>query len=264
MSTQTSTIHPSAVIHPDAVLGDGVTVGPYAVIESQVRIGNGTEIGSHVFVGQYTDIGSRCKIHTGAIVGSEPQHKDYKGERSYARIGDRVVIREYATINRATVLDGVTRIGDDCLLMAFIHVAHDCILGNGVILSNLATLAGHIELGDFSVVGGQSAIHQWTKIGEGVMVGGTSGVAVHVPPFVTIMGYAPAKIIRVNRRGLENRNIPVEIIAQIEDCYRILRRVNPKPAAIAEIESSVPDSPAREKILRFLKENSPIAHFATR
>lgn len=261
VSTGTVAIHPSAVVHPDAVLGEGVSIGPHSIVERDVRIGPGTEIGGNVFVGQFTEVGSRCKVYHGAIVGSPPQHREYKGERSYARIGDGVVIREYATINRAAVPEATTVVGDDCLLMAFIHVAHDCVLGRGVVLSNLATLAGHIEVGDFAVIGGLCAVHQWLKIGEMVMVGGTSGVTAHVPPYVTVMGAPPAKIIKVNRRGLENQKMPAEQVAQVEECYRILRRTNSTTKAVEEMEAQVAPSAARSRIVQFLKDNSPIAHF---
>lgn len=261
MSVETAVIHPSAEVHTGAHLGEGVAVGPHSIIEGDVRIGPFTEIGGNVFVGQYTDIGSRCTIYHGAVVGSPPQHKEYRGERSFARIGDGVVIREYATINRAAVPEAATVVGDDCLLMAFIHVGHDCVLGRGVVLSNLATLAGHVEVGDHTVIGGLCAIHQWIKIGEIAMVGGTSGVTAHVPPYLTVMGAPPAKIIKVNRRGLENQKMPPEAMAQIEDCYRILRRTNSRTKAIEEMEATIAPSSVRSRIVQFLKDNSPIAHF---
>jgi len=254
-------IHPTASIHPSAVIKDGVKVGAHSIVEAEVEIEEGSEIGDHVLIGRWTRIGKACQVFHGAVIGTPPQHLSYAGECSRVELGNQVVLREYVTIHRASQPGGVTSIGDGCYLMAFSHVGHDCRLGRGVILTNLATLAGFVEVGDFAVIGGLAAIHQKLKIGEIAMIGGTSGVTHHIPPYATAMGYPPARILKVNRRGLLNHQVPPEIIQQIEDCYRILRRSLSREKAIEQIRQEIPHSTYVESLVKFIKENEPIARF---
>ncbi len=256
-----SEIHPTSYIHPSAILKEGVKIGAHSVVEAEVEIGQRSEIGDHVLIGPWTRIGQACQISHGAVIGTPPQHLSYAGEPSRVELGNQVVVREYVTIHRGSQAGGVTSIGDECYLMAFSHVGHDCRLGRGVILTNLATLAGFVEVGDYAVIGGLAAIHQKLKIGQMAMIGGTSGVTHHIPPYVTAMGYPPARILKVNRRGLLNHQVPEETIQQIEDCYRILRRSPNREEAIEQIRQEIPPSPYVQNLVKFIQENEPIAHF---
>lgn len=172
MENAASNIHSSAVVHPDAKLGEGVIVGPGAVIGENVVIGDGTKIGANVVVGGWTTIGKNCEIYPGAAVGLEPQDLKFKGEKSFCNIGDGTVIRECVTISRATGEGEETRIGNNCLFQACTHIAHNCLVGNNVIMSNCAGLAGHVVVEDRVVIGGIAGVHQFVKIGRNAMVGG--------------------------------------------------------------------------------------------
>ncbi len=178
-----------AVVHPKAVLEEGVEIGPYSVVGENVRVGPGTRIGPYVLLDGWTTIGSNCQIFAGAVIGTVPQDLKFKGARSFASIGNNNVIREYATINRATDEEGTTLIGDNNLLMAYVHVAHNCKIGNNVIMANVATLAGHVTLEDKAVLGGLSAVHQFVKIGTVSIVGGCSKVVKDVPPYIKADGH---------------------------------------------------------------------------
>ncbi len=171
------TIHPTAIVHPDAALGNDVEVGPYAIIEDKVTIGDRCRIGSHAQILSHTTMGTDNTVFSFASVGGTPQDLKFQGEESYLVIGNNNSIREYVTLHRGTSGGGgFTRIADECLLMAYVHVAHDCKLGNNVILSNAAMLAGHIEIGDYAVIGGMSGVHQFVRIGECAFLGAMSGL----------------------------------------------------------------------------------------
>ena len=169
-------LHSTAIISPGADLAEGVKVGPYSIIGNDVQIGAGTEIGSHVIIKGTTEIGENNRILQFASIGEDPQDKKYAGEKTRLVIGDGNTIREYCTLNRGTAQDiGVTRIGNNNWLMAYVHVAHDCHVGNHVILANNATLGGHVTVGDFAIIGGLAAVHQFARIGAHAMIGGMSG-----------------------------------------------------------------------------------------
>ena len=191
-------IHPTALVDEAAQLGEGVSVGP------GVNIGDGTRIASNVLVERDTTVGADCRISHGAVLGTDPQDLKFEGERTHLEVGDRTVIREYATLNRGTSASGRTVVGSDCLLMAYIHVAHDCEVGNHVILSNAVNMAGHVIIEDWVIVGGLTPIHQFVRIGTHAFVGGGSRIAQDVPPYCRAAGNPP-KLYGLNSVGLERR-----------------------------------------------------------
>lgn len=214
-------VHPTAIVDPAARLATGVRVGPGAMIGPGVRIGAGTEIGSGVLVDQNTTIGEDCRIFHGAVLGTDPQDLKYAGEETWLRIGDRTVVREYATVNRGTSWSGETVVGDDCLLMAYVHVAHDCRLGDHVIVSNATQMAGHVVIGEWGIVSGLCAIHQFVRIGSHAFVGGHSRIPQDVAPYCRVSGNPP-KLYGLNSVGLERRGFDAEARARIKAAYRLL------------------------------------------
>ena len=219
MSTETA-IHPSAVIAPGAELDHGVQVGPYAVVGPQVRIGRDSRIGPHSVVEGRTTIGCENTIFQFASVGAIPQDKKYQGEDSSLTIGDRNTIREFVTLNIGTTGGGmVTRIGNDNLFMVYSHVGHDCQIGNGVILANCATLAGHVILENYVGVGGLAAIHQFTRIGESAYLGGGAMVSLDVPPYCVAQGDR-ARLFGLNLIGLKRRGFGEEQLSALKKAYR--------------------------------------------
>ena len=225
-------IHPSAVVSESARLGENVTIGPYCMIGDEVEIGDGSIIGPHAVIEKWTSLGKECRVYQFALVGAAPQDLKFKGER-------RTTIREGATIHRATGEDNETRIGSDCLLMAYIHVAHNCTLGNHVIMSNLASCAGHAIVEDRVVIGGMAGVHQFVKIGRNAMVGGMSKLVQDVVPYTIVDGH-PAKVVGLNNVGISRAGIPLESRRLIKKAYKILYRSGLSlPEAIAVIEQEV-------------------------
>jgi UDP-N-acetylglucosamine acyltransferase len=217
-------IHPTAIIDAGAELAPTVTVGPYAVIGPQVRIGDGTTIGAHCMIEGPTTIGRDNRIYASAALGGDPQDMKYRGEPTGLVIGDRNTIREFCTFNRGTTQDvGVTRIGDDNWIMAYVHIAHDVQLASRTILANNATLAGHVHVGDWAIVGGLSGVHQFTRVGAHAMVGFQSHVSQDVPPFMTVSGH-PLAVYGFNAEGLRRRGYSAERIAQVKQMHRLLYR----------------------------------------
>ena len=246
-------VHESAVVSPSAKIGRNVIIGPNTVIGDEVEIGDGSNIGPNAVVAKWTTIGSDCRIFQFASVGEIPQDLKFKGERSYTFIGDRTVIREGATIHRATGEDNETRVGSDCLLMAYIHVAHNCTLGNHVIMSNLASCAGHATVEDRVVIGGMAGVHQFVKIGRNAMVGGMSKLVQDVVPYTIVDGH-PAKVVGLNNVGISRAGIPLESRRLIKKAYKILYRSGLSLAeAIAVIEQEVDSCEEVEHFLRFLR-----------
>jgi UDP-N-acetylglucosamine acyltransferase len=205
-------IHPTALIAQGARLGAGVQIGPWCTVGPDVVLGDGVRLLSHVVVDGHTSIGAGSTLHPFCTVGGPPQDLKYKGEPTRCDLGARVQVREYVTINRGTVGGGgVTRIGDDCLLMAVVHVAHDSQIGQSVVIANNVMLAGHVSIGDHAVVGGGAAVHQFVRIGRAAMIGGLSGVERDVIPFGTVMGnrawLAGLNVIGLRRRGFDRSQI---------------------------------------------------------
>ncbi|CAN5625075.1 acyl-ACP--UDP-N-acetylglucosamine O-acyltransferase [soil metagenome] len=214
-------VHSTAIVDPGAELAAGVTVGPHAIIGPGVRVGAGTGIDAGVRIERNTVIGEDCRIHKGAVLGTDPQDLKYQGEESWLRIGNRTQIREYATLNRGTSESGETVVGDDCLLMAYVHVAHDCRLGNRIIISNATQMAGHVTIEDWAIISGLVAVHQFVRIGRHAFIGGLSRVAQDVAPFCRVSGNPP-KIYGLNTVGLERRGFPAESRAALKKAYRML------------------------------------------
>jgi UDP-N-acetylglucosamine acyltransferase len=227
-------IDPRAIIHPGAQLAAEVSVGPFSVIGPNVSIGPRTQIGPHVVIDGHTTMGADNKVSPFASIGGPPQDKKYAGEPTRLEIGDRNVFRESCTVNRGTTHDkGVTRIGDDVLLMAYAHIAHDCVIGNKTVFANCASLGGHVEVGDWVIVGGLAAIHQFVKIGAHAFIGGHSALTRDVPPFVMVAGN-PCVPHAVNSEGLKRRGFSEAQIRNLRNAYRLLYRSDLKLAEAIE------------------------------
>ena len=219
-----SLIHATAVIDPGAELGATVSVGPYAVIGAGVTVGEGTSIGAHCVIEGPTAIGRDNRIFSHAALGAAPQDMKYRGEPTSLAIGDRNTIREFCTFNRGTAQDaGVTRIGDDNWIMAYVHVAHDVQLGQRTILANNATLAGHVHIGDWVIVGGLTGVHQFCKVGAHALIGFQSRVSQDVPPFMMVSGNPPG-VHGFNVEGLRRRGYSGARIALVKQMHRLLYR----------------------------------------
>jgi UDP-N-acetylglucosamine acyltransferase len=250
-------IDPRAVVSPQAEIAPDVQIGPFSVIGPGVVIGGGTWIGPHVVINGPTRIGKDNKIFQFASLGDAPQDKKYKGEPTRLEIGDRNVIRESATVNRGTAQGaGVTRIGDDNLLMAYSHVAHDCQLGNQIVLSNVATLGGHVEIGDFAIMGGLSAVHQFTKVGAYCFIANNAAVTRDVPPYVMAVGQ-PAEPHSVNAVGLKRRGFTEEQILNVRRAYRVLYRSGLKlKAALEQLDAAAATQAEIRPFVEFIRRSS--------
>ena len=247
-----SRIHATAVIGKSAVLGEGVTVGPYSVIEDDVEIGDGTTIWPHVHIASGARIGSDCKIHSGAVIANEPQDLKFSGEKTYLYLGDRNVVRECVTLNRGTIATGKTVIGSDNLFMAYSHVGHDCVIGNHVVVANCVPFGGHCEVGDYVVIGGLAAVHQFVRIGRFSMVGGVARASLDVPPFVMAGGHESFRYEGLNSIGLKRRGFSSEKITLIKDAYRILFQSGLLLSnALDQVTSELPQEPEIIEILDF-------------
>ena len=217
-------IHPTAIVDPQAELDASVSVGPYALIGAQVTVGAGTQIGGHCIIEGPTVIGRDNRIHAHSVLGGAPQDMKYRGEPTALHIGDRNTIREFCTFNRGTVQDGgVTRLGDDNWVMAYVHLAHDVQVGAHTILANNSTLAGHVHVGDWVIVGGLTGIHQFCHVGAHAMTGFQSHVSQDVPPFMMVSGN-PLSVHGFNVEGLRRRGFSRERIAQVKQMHRLLYR----------------------------------------
>jgi len=247
-------IHASAVVDPSARLGTGVRIGAFTLVGPGVEIGDGTWIGPHCSVQGPTRIGRDNRIHGHAAIGGDPQDKKFDGERTELVIGDRNVIREFATINRGTGNGGgITRIGDDNWLLAYVHVAHDCIVGNGCIFSNNATLAGHVEVGDQVILSGFAGIHQFCRIGAHAFIGMGALVNGDVPPFVLVAQEDYGRPRGVNAEGLKRRGFDADRLAAIRRAYRALYLSGAKlDEARAQLAEMARDSADVRALLDFI------------
>ncbi len=217
-------IHGTAIVSSKAAIAEGVEIGPYSIIGDEVTIAAGTVIGPHVIIKGPTTIGERCRIFQFASIGDDPQDLKYHGEHTLLTIGDNNTIREYVTINRGTEGGGgITSIGSHNLIMAYCHIAHDCRLGNNIIMSNCATLAGHIIIEDHAIIGGLVGVQQFVRIGAYAMVGGVSGVPQDVPPYVLAAGER-TKLSGLNIVGLKRHGFSPEVISELKAAYRIFFR----------------------------------------
>ena len=245
-----------AVISPQAQIGADVTIGPFSIIGADVVIGAATWIGPHVVINGPTRLGTGNKVYQFASLGDAPQDKKYNGEPTRLEIGDRNVFRESVTVNRGTTHDqGVTRIGNDNLLMAYSHVAHDCQLGNQIVMANCATLGGHVEVGDWVIMGGLSAVHQFTKIGAYCFLAHNAAVTRDVPPYVLAVG-RPAVPHSINSVGLQRRGFTSAQIRNIRRAYRTLYRSGLKlKAAMEELEKAAVTQEEIRPFVEFIKRS---------
>jgi UDP-N-acetylglucosamine acyltransferase len=248
-------ISPLASIHPNAQLGNNVTVEPFAVIHDNVIIGDGSHIMSHAVLMPFSRIGKECRIFPGAVIGAIPQDLKFVGEETTAEVGDYTTIREYVTINRGTKDKFKTVIGSNCLLMAYVHIAHDCIVGNNVILANGVQLAGHVEVGDYAIIGGLAAANQFTRIGAHTYIGGQSAIRKDVPPFVKA-AREPLSYAGINIVGLQRRNFQQDQIDTISRIYHLLFVGNHSiSTAIKKVNEQIPDGELKSEILYFIQSS---------
>jgi UDP-N-acetylglucosamine acyltransferase len=241
-----ATIHPTAIIEPGAQLGQSVRVDAYAIVRANVRIDEGSSIGAHCVIEGHTRIGRDNRIFQFCSIGAAPQDKKYAAEPTELHIGDRNTIREFCTLNLGTVQDGgVTRIGDDNWIMAYVHIAHDCHVGNQTIFANNATLGGHVHVGDWAIIGGLSGVHQFVKIGAHVMVGFASAVSQDVPPFMLVDGN-PLAVRGFNTEGLRRRGFSAPRIAAVKQMHKLIYRsgmtLEAAKAALPDVAAGTPEA----------------------
>jgi UDP-N-acetylglucosamine acyltransferase len=246
-----------AIVSPRAELAADVSVGPFSIIGADVSIDAGTWIGPHVVINGPTSIGKNNKIFQFASLGDAPQDKKYRGEPTRLEIGADNVFREFTTVNRGTTHDqGVTRIGNENLLMAYTHVAHDCQLGDKIVMANCATLGGHVEIGDWVIMGGLSAVHQFTKIGAHCFIANNAAVTRDVPPYIMAVGQ-PAKPHSVNSEGLKRRGFSAAQIRNIRNAYRVLYRSGLKlDAALTELAGRTAEQPELVAFVEFIRRST--------
>ncbi len=246
-------IHPMAIVHPKAKIGENVEIGPFSVIAENVEIGDGTVIMNNVTVMDGARIGRNCRIFPGAVISGIPQDLKFRGEETLAIIGDNTTLRECVTVNRGTASKENTIVGSNCLIMAYCHVAHDCVIGNNVIISNACQVAGEVVIDDFAVIGGGTLIHQFCHIGPHVMIQGGSKINKDIPPYVKA-ARDPIAYTGINIVGLRRRNFSAEDINTIQEVYRYLylSQLNVSDA-IDRIEEEIPQSAVRDEILDFAK-----------
>jgi UDP-N-acetylglucosamine acyltransferase len=250
-------IHPTALVDPEAKLADGVVVGPYTVIEANVVIGTDCEIGPFCRFGAGTTVGARNRFESHCSVGAPPQDLKYEGEATRLEIGDENLVREFVTIHRGTPGGGgVTRIGDKSLFMAYSHVAHDCVVGSQTIFANAATLAGHVEVGDFATVGALSAVHQFSRVGQHAFLGAFTGANKDCLPFMSTVGNRPAKCYGPNTIGLERKGFSKESRQALKRLWHFLR--DPKlntSQAVDRIREELGGQEEVEIVLQFIESS---------
>jgi UDP-N-acetylglucosamine acyltransferase len=253
----TGSIHATAIVAPDAILGEGVEIGPYCVVGPGVEIGPRTRLAAHVTVHCQTRLGADNLVHSYASVGDAPQDKKYRGEPTRLEIGDRNVIREFVTLNRGTTKDcGVTTIGSDNLFMSYSHVAHDCQVGNQCVLANSATLGGHVVLGDWVIMGGFSAIHQFCKVGAHAFLANNAAVTRDVPPYVMAIG-GPARAHSINSEGLKRRGFSAEQIRNLRNAYRTLFRSGLRlEEALEQLRAVAATQPEVQPLVDFIPQST--------
>lgn len=248
-------VHPTAIVDEAADIGAGVSIGAFSILGPGVVVGAGTRIGPHVLIERDTRIGAECAIHKGAVLGSDPQDLKYGGEPTQLLVGDRTIIREYATLNRGTRALGYTVVGSDCLLMAYSHVAHDCQLADRVILSNSVNMGGHVNIGEWAVIGGGTQIHQFVRIGSHAFIGGASAVRKDVPPFVKASG-VPTQLYGLNGVGLQRRGFSEDVRRELKRAYRLFFASTYNTSqALARARDELRALPEIEMFLAFFEES---------
>lgn len=246
-------IHQTAIVDPTARIAEDVEIGPYSIIGADVEIAAGCWIGPHVVIKGPTRIGRENRIFQFASIGEQPQDLKYAGQPTRLEIGDRNTIREYVTLNRGTVEDtGITSIGSDNLLMAYVHVAHDCRVGNHVILANSASLAGHVHVGDHAILGGFTLVHQFSRIGAHCFTSMGSAVNRDVPPYVVVSGNY-ARPNGINKEGLKRRGFSPEAIRAIVNAYKLMvRSRKPRAEVLKDVASLVEKFPEVKVFVDFI------------
>lgn len=246
-------IHPTAIVHPDAVLGDDCWIGPYCIVGAGVRLGARCRLHSHVVIDGNTGLGSENEVFPFACLGLKTQDLKWKGGVTRVEIGDRNVFREYVTVHSATSDGGITRVGSDNHFLAYVHLAHDVDVGSHVVMSNVATLAGHVVVGDHAVIGGLAAVHQFCRIGSFAMIGGCSKVVQDVPPYMMADGN-PAETRFVNKVGLERNGFPPETVKSLIGAFKIFFKEGLTTSnALTKAAAELPPSPALEHLLSFIR-----------
>ena len=250
-------IHATAIVAPDAVLGEDVEIGPYCVIGPGVEIGVRTRVGAHATIHCHTKVGADNVIHAFASIGDAPQDKKYQGEPTRLEIGDRNVIREFVTLNRGTTKDrGVTTIGHDNLFMSYSHVAHDCIVGNQCVLANCSTLGGHVVLSDWVIMGGFAGVHQFCKVGAHAFLANNAAVTRDVPPYVMAVG-GPARPHSINAEGLKRRGFSPQQIRNLRNAYRTLYRSGLRlEDAVERLVEAARDQPEVQLLVDFIPQST--------
>ncbi|MCI4626542.1 MAG: acyl-ACP--UDP-N-acetylglucosamine O-acyltransferase [Candidatus Magnetoovum sp. WYHC-5] len=251
-----TSIHNTAIIEDGVELGENVSVGPYCIIHSGVKIKSGTRLISNIIIESNTEIGEDCTIYPFASVGLPPQDLKYDWRETKVKIGNKNIIREYTTIHRASISgDGITEVGDDNYIMAYVHIAHDCKLGSHNVMANVATLAGHVVIEDHVIIGGLVAVHQFTRLGAYSMVGGFSGIGQDIPPYMIASG-PRARLYGPNVIGLRRHGFNEEDIRNLKNAYKIIFRDKlTLKEAITKIENELPPSEHVSKLINFLVHN---------
>lgn len=249
-------IHTTAIISPGVEIDEETSIGPFCILNEGARIRKGTKLISNVIIEGNTEIGGNCLIYPFTSIGLPPQDVKYKGEKTGIKIGHNNIIREYTTIHRASVGgDGITTIGDNNFLMAYVHIAHDCKIGNSITMANVATLGGHVVVEDYAVIGGLVAIHQFTRIGAYAMVGGFSGVGQDIPPY-TIASGARAKLFGLNTIGLKRHGFSDTTINDLKKAYKILfREKRTLKDALKKIQEDLPYTDEIKHLIEFIQKN---------
>ena len=250
-------IHPAASVHPAAQLDAGVSIGPYCVVGEKVKIGCNSRLDSHVSITGLTEIGADCVFSPFSSIGTEPQDVGFKGEDNIVRIGDENIFREFVTIHKGTAKGGgQTVIGNKNYFMAYTHIAHDCRIGNETVLTNGATLGGHVEVEDYAILSAFCGVHQFCRIGRFAYIGGFSVITQDVPPFCRVAGMRPVLIYGSNAIGLRRRGIPNDRIRAVRDMIKILFYSNLNTSqAIDKIEKTCAPVPEKEELLRFVRSS---------
>jgi len=248
-------VHSTAIVDPNAKIGDDVTIGPFSVIEAGVSIGDRTTVGNNVTISSGTHVGKDCKIFHSASIGAIPQDLKYNNEETFLYIGDRTVIREFVSINKGTSALGKTEIGSDCLLMASVHVAHDCIVGNNVIMSNLTTLGGHVNIDDWVILSGGVLVHQFCNISKHAFIGAGALVTQDVPPFILAAG-SPVEYSGINSVGLKRRGFSIDDRKELKNIYKMyFRSKNNRKENLSKIKKELALLKYTDLIVEFI-ENS--------
>lgn len=246
-------IHATAIVDPDAHVPATASIGPYSIVGPRVVLGERVRVASHALIERDTRIGDDCVIHHGAVIGTDPQDLKYEGEPSRLEVGPCTVVREYCTLNRGTGEGGVTIVGANCLLMAYVHVAHDCVIGDHAILANATELGGHVQIGNHVTIGGVSGIHQFVRIGDHAFVGACSKATQDIPPFLLVDGH-PCRARGVNVIGLKRRGFDDDAIRMLRRAYRALYKSSRNMGdALDDVEAWSDRTPELEGFLRFIR-----------